>query len=174
VTVTTDLDARAYFCALWVQNEIYNKKLLIPVRIAIVAVLLLISFALLPFREARAWVIRAVVCAVVLVAHSFYAKRTRKRVFSRAAEQTIARGGGPVRLEYRFGDEGFSMKKSGEPAQETAYRDVTGLCETGDVLLLLIGRQTIHALHKSDVADLPALAALLEEKTGCRRQSFAL
>ena len=172
MTVTTTLDARSYFCAIWVQNELRSQRLMLPVRIGLVAVVLLITFLLLPFRDVTAWVIRLVLIAVALVAHNMYAKRARRRVFSASAEKTIEGNGGPVTLEYRFGDDGFSMKKSGEAANETAYSAVSRLCETPDVLLLLVGDQMIHAVHKSDVGDLPALQAKLSEKTGCAWKKY--
>ena len=172
MTVSTTLDARSYFCAIWVQNELRSQRLMLPVRIGLVAVVLLVTFLLLPFRDGTAWVIRIVLIAVALVAHSMYAKRARRRVFAESAEKTIEGNGGPVSLEYRFEDDGFSMKKSGEAAAETAYSAVSRLCETPDVLLLLVGDRVIHAVHKSDVGDLPALQALLSEKTGCAWKKY--
>ena len=53
MTVTTTLDARSYFCAIWVQNELRSQRLMLPVRIGLVAVVLLVTFLLLPFRTGK-------------------------------------------------------------------------------------------------------------------------
>ena len=68
MTVSTTLDARSYFCAIWVQNELRSQRLMLPVRIGLVAVVLLVTFLLLPFRDGTAWAIRIVLIAVALVA----------------------------------------------------------------------------------------------------------
>ncbi len=174
MTVTTELDARAYFCALWVQNELIRKRMMFPVRVAICAVVLLVSFPFLPVSDPMAWVIRAALCAAALLIHNVFALRARRRVFTSSAEKTIAAAGGSVYLEYRFDEEGFTMKKSGEPGETTPYEDVTGLCETPDVLLILVGSKTIHAVKKSALEDALALKTLLAEKTGCFWKQFKL
>ena len=167
ITVWTSLDHTTLFHALWVQNEMYNRKSMLRLMIVLAAVELLVTLPMHWISPAADWGIRLAICAGVLLLYSIAVRPMRIKTLSDAAERLRQAGGGKPRLEYRFGEKEFSASGLDEKSQ-TPYSEITALRETDRALLLMIDRTLLHAIRKEDLSERErtALTALLSEKTG--------
>jgi len=167
MTVFTSLDQPAFFHALWVQNELYSKRMVMLLRIFLVLIVLAITFSINWVNQTVGWGLRAAICLVVLGVHAVVSKRARRKMLGDTAASMIESNGGELHMEYRFGEDSFTaVGPNGE--EEIPYSRIAALCETEGVFLLVIGRSLVHAVRKADLSgdDRRAFASLLMEKTG--------
>ena len=167
MTVYTTLDQPAFFHALWAQNELYSKRMLLWIRLILGMIVFAVTIPIHLLGGTADWVIRACLCALVLALHAVFSERARRKMLGRTAADIVEANGGDLRMEYRFGEESFfAIGPNGE--EEIPYSRIAALCETDGVFLLVLGRFFVHAIRKADLAAerRRELASLLMDRTG--------
>ena len=168
MTVQTTLDENTYYHALWIQNELYSRKMVLWLRIILILIVLALTLPRTFVDEKTDWFIRAFLCALVVGVHAVVSKHARRKMLRGAANNIReARGGEDLRMEYTFGEDSFTAVGP-EGTDEVGYSHIAALAEDTDVFVIVLSKMYLHASRKSDLSgeDRRALASLLFEKTG--------
>lgn len=169
----TSLDTKTFYHALYIQNDIYSKKIMMWVRVTLFMIPLAITIPMSFVNEQVDWFIRAFICATVVGVHAVVTKKSREKMLMQTAQNIYSSNGGPLEMEYRLEDHAFfAIGPDGE--NEFSYRAIQYLAETNDVFVIIMSKDFMHAIRKSDlsVEDRQALAVKFYAKSGLKWRPY--
>lgn len=167
MTVHTVLDENEFYHALWIQNELYSRKMLIWLRAILILIVIASSMSLHLVDDRRGWFVCALVCCVVVGVHAIVSKQMRVKMLRGTAQNIREAHGGPLAMEYRF-EEDKCVAVSPTETTEFEYSKVAALAEDTEVFVIVLSKMYLHAIRKSDLSGEArhSLAVMLGEKTG--------
>jgi hypothetical protein len=166
MTIQTTLDETAYYHALTIQNEVCGKRSLAVLRVILIAAVLLVTWRMDFIDENTDWMIRAILCVIVVIVQAAVARQTRRKMLTRTAQEIEQQNGGDLQMEYRFEEDSVTAVGPADQ-EEIAYSRISALAADTEVLVLVVDRRAVQIIRKKDLTaeDRRALEKMLSAKT---------
>ncbi|MBR6736399.1 MAG: YcxB family protein [Oscillospiraceae bacterium] len=174
MTFKTSLDAHTFYHALYIQNDIYSKKIMLWIRITLIMIPLAITLPMSFVDPQTDWFIRAFLCATVVGVHGVISKKSREKMLADTAQNIYNSNGGDLNMEYRIADDAFYATGPDGKENEFSYRAIEHLAESNDAFVIIMSRDFMHAIRKSDLSldERQALAVKFYAKSGLKWRPY--
>ena len=174
MTFKTSLDMNTFYHALYIQNDIYSKKIVIWIRVILIMIPLALTIEKSFVNPQVDWFIRAFICALVVGVHAVISKKSREKMLRQTAQNIYNSNGGDLNMEYRIADDAFYATGPDGEEHEFSYRAIEHLAESNDAFVIIMSRDFMHAIRKSDLSldERQALAVKFYAKSALKWKAY--
>lgn len=147
----TTLDAETFYQSLYIQNDIFSKRLMFSIRATLIMAVLALTIKVDFVGGQTDWFIRALICAVAVAVHAIVSKKSRAKMLRQTAENIYNSNGGALEMNYRIEDDAFYGTGPDGEEHENSYRAIKYLAETDETFVIVMSKEFMHAIRKADL-----------------------